>query len=101
MPSARDAACAQFRLVPTTTTADPRGVAISGKAHSSAVAHECTTDEAGFALTRTMPMESHADRALAVVLARGDPNSKWEFPVQEGPPQSVLVLLRSAVLSFS
>ena len=29
--------------------------------------------------------------------ARSNPDLKWEFPVQEGPPQSVLVRLRRAV----
>ena len=29
--------------------------------------------------------------------ARSNPDSKWEFQVQEGPPQSVLVRLRRAV----
>ena len=40
------------------------------------------------------------DRArcpVLVVVARSNPDSKWEFPVQEGPPQSVMVRLRRAV----
>ena len=32
-----------------------------------------------------------------MVVARGNPDLKWEFLVQEGPPQSVLVRLRRAV----
>ena len=34
---------------------------------------------------------------VLVVVARSNPDLKWEFLVQEGPPQSVLVRLRRAV----
>ena len=42
--------------------------------------------------------QSDGGRApVLVVQARSNPDLKWEFLVQEGPPQSVLVRLRRAV----
>ena len=52
--------------------------------------------EAGLLLTYAK-VTGHGARFWSVVVARSNPDLKWEFLVQEGPPQSVLVRLRRAV----
>ena len=52
--------------------------------------------EAGLLLTYAKVTRARRPPIL-VVVARSNPDWKWEFLVQEGPPQSVLVRLRRAV----